>query len=145
MANSVVITGNIGREPECRQTASGTSVLSFTVAVNERRKNSQTGEWDNYTNWVDVAMFGNRAASLSQMLHKGMKVCVQGRLRYSQWERDGQKRSKLDVLADEIDFMSPKQQPRQQSGYQGDAQYVQAETYETPQQGGYYDDDCPFN
>ena len=95
--NKAVISGNIGTEPQLRQTAGGSSVLGFTMAVNDRKRNPQSGEWEDYANWVPVTMFGNRAASLSQYLHKGMKVAVEGKLHYSSWEKDGQKRSKLEV------------------------------------------------
>ena len=107
--NSVAISGNLTRDPELRQTPGGTSVLSFGVAVNERRKNA-SGEWEDVPSFVGCTMFGTRAEKLAQYLHKGTKVAVQGRLRYSSWERDGQKRSKLEVVADDIVFMSPRPQ-----------------------------------
>ncbi|WP_304598271.1 single-stranded DNA-binding protein [Adlercreutzia caecimuris] len=104
--NRVNISGNLTRDPELRSTASQMPVLAFGVAVNDRRKNQQTGEWEDYPNFVDCTMFGNRAQSLAQYLQKGSKVFVEGKLRYSSWERDGQKRSKLEVVVDEIDFVS---------------------------------------
>lgn len=104
--NIVVISGNLTRDPELRATASGLPVLGFSVAVNDRRKNQQTGEWEDYPNFVDCTMFGNRAEALSQFLEKGTKVTVTGKLRWSQWERDGQKRSKLDVIVDELELMT---------------------------------------
>ena len=107
--NQVTISGNLGRDSELRKTQSGMAILSFTVAVNERRKNSQ-GEWSDYTNWIGVSMFGTRAEKLHDYLKKGTKVCVQGKLRYSEWERDGQKKSKVEVIADEIELMTKKQE-----------------------------------
>ena len=130
--NRVTISGNLTREPEYKQTASGTGILNFGVAVNDRRKN-QAGEWEDYANFVDCTMFGKRAESLSSVLHKGMKVAIEGRLHYSSWEKDGQKRSKLDVTVDEIEFMSPKSDARQAD----DGAHV-------GQQGGFFYDDCPF-
>lgn len=103
--NRVIISGNLTRSPELRSTQSGTDVLSFGVAVNDRRKNPQTNEWEDYPNFVDCTMFGNRARSVSQYLAKGTKVAIEGKLRWSQWERDGQKRSKLSVIVDELEFM----------------------------------------
>lgn len=76
------------------------------MAVNDRRKNQQTGEWEDYPNFVDCTMFGTRAEKLAGMLAKGTKVCILGRLRYMSWERDGQKRSKIEVIVDDIEFMS---------------------------------------
>ena len=107
--NNVSISGNLTRDPEARATASGKTVLQFSIAVNERRKNAQTGEWEDYPNYVDCVVFGNRATSLSNILRKGMKVCVQGKLRYHSWESEGKKRSKLDVIVDEIEFMQARE------------------------------------
>lgn len=107
--NKVIISGNLTRQPELRQTSGGFSILSMGMAVNDRRKNQQTGEWEDYANFVDVTVLGKRAESLSRFLNKGTKVVVEGKLRWSQWEKDGQKRSKLEVIADDIEFMTQRQ------------------------------------
>ena len=104
--NRVLISGNLTRDPVLRSTAGGTSVLGFGVAVNDRRRNNQTGEWEDYANYVDCTMFGSRAEGISKYLTKGTKVAIEGKLRWSQWERDGQKRSKLEVIVDEIEFLT---------------------------------------
>ena len=106
--NKVMITGNLTRDAELRTTPSGTAILNVGVAVNDRRRNSQTGDWEDYANFVDCTMFGKRAEALNQYLTKGTKVAIEGRLHYSSWEdrNTGQKRSKLDVTIDEIEFMS---------------------------------------
>ena len=104
--NRVLISGNLTRDPELRATASGASILGFGVAVNDRRKNARTGEWEDCPNFIDCAMFGSRAESLARYLGKGAKVAIEGRLRWSQWERDGQKRSKIEVIVDDLEFMS---------------------------------------
>ena len=116
--NRVIISGNLTRDAELRQTASGTSVLGFGVAVNDRRRNNQTGEWEDYANFVDCTMFGQRAQAIAQYLRKGLKVAIEGKLRYSSWERDGQKRSKLEVIVDDLEFMSSRNDG-QQGGYNG--------------------------
>lgn len=103
--NRVIVSGNLTRDPELRTTQSGTPVMSFGLAVNDRRKNSQTGEWEDYPNFVDCTMFGNRAKSLGELLSKGSKVALEGKLHWSQWERDGQKRSKIEIVVDEVDIM----------------------------------------
>lgn len=126
--NRVNISGNLTRDPELRATASGTQVLSFGVAVNDRRRNPQTGDWEDYPNFVDCTMFGTRAEAVNRYLSKGSKVAIEGKLRYSSWERDGQRRSKLEVIVDEIEFMS-----RGQQGESGG--YAPAPAY--GQQGGY--------
>ena len=158
--NRVIISGNLTRDPELRRTQSGMAIMSFGVAVNDRRRNQQTGEWEDYANFVDCTMFGNRAESLSNYLSKGTKVAIEGKLRWSQWEREGQKRSKLEVIVDELEFMSSRdrqqgsyqnngyQQGGYQGGYQGDGGY-QAAPAPAPAPSidatsSVYDDDIPF-
>ena len=114
--NRVNISGNLTRDPELRATSGGTQVLTFGVAVNDRRRNQQTGEWEDVPNFVDCVVFGNRADALSRFLSKGMKVAVEGKLRWSQWEKDGQKRSKLEVIVDEVEFFSQRGGSDQQGG-----------------------------
>ena len=151
--NRVNISGNLTRDPELRATQGGMQVLGFGVAVNDRRRNQQTGEWEDYPNFVDCTMFGNRAESMGRILHKGMKVAIEGKLRYSSWDKDGQRRSKLEVIVDEIEFMSQKQAPAAPQGYQqAPAQYApqpapQAAPQQAPMppaQESLYDGDIPF-
>lgn len=108
--NNVTISGNLTRDCEIKRTSSGMAIVSFTVAVNERRKNTQTGEYENYANFVDVAWFGTYAEKCAATLTKGAKVCVNGKLRQSRWQtQDGQNRSKLEVIAEEVE-LPPKPQ-----------------------------------
>lgn len=125
--NRVTLTGNLTRDPDLRSTSSGMSVLRFGVAVNDRRRNQQTGEWEDVPNFVDCIVFGNRADALSRILAKGAKVAVEGKLRYSQWERDGQRRSKLEVAVDEVELM---QRDRQGGGCQQQARQSQPDLYD---------------
>lgn len=106
--NRVNLTGNLTREPDARCTASGMTVLTIGIAVNDRRKDPQTGQWGDYPNFIDCVMFGTRAQSVSKLLHKGSKVAIDGKLRYSTWERDGQKRSKVEVIIDDLELLTPK-------------------------------------
>lgn len=154
--NRVNISGNLTRDPELRATAGGTQVLSFGVAVNDRRRNPQNGEWEDYPNFVDCTMFGTRAEAVSRYLSKGSKVAIEGKLRYSSWERDGQRRSKLEVIVDEIEFLSRGQQGGGQGGY-GQPAYGQG-GYDVapmpapapqapapvPPAGDVFDEDIPF-
>lgn len=154
--NRVTISGNLTRDPELRATAGGTQVLSFGVAVNDRRRNPQNGEWEDYPNFVDCTMFGTRAEAVSRYLSKGSKVAIEGKLRYSSWERDGQRRSKLEVIVDEIEFLSRGQQGGGQGGYgqpaygQGsyDAAHMPAPAPQAPAPvppaGDVFDEDIPF-
>lgn len=102
--NTVQISGNLTRSPEIRVTQSGTPVASFGIAVNERWKNQQTGEWEDHPNFIDCVWFGARAQSTCKFLDKGSKVFVEGKLRQSTWEKDGQKRSKIEVMVNNLDF-----------------------------------------
>ena len=106
--NKVMISGNLTRDAELRSTAGGMSVLNMGVAVNDRKRNAQTGEWEDYANFIDCTLFGRRAESLAQYLTKGTKVAIEGRLHYSSWEdrNGGGRRSKIDVYVDEIEFLS---------------------------------------
>lgn len=104
--NRVNITGNLTRDPELRATAGGTQVLSFGVACNDSRRNQQTGEWEEYPNFIDCTMFGARAEALCRIMAKGRKVAIEGKLRYSTWEKDGQKRSKIEIIVDDVVLMS---------------------------------------
>lgn len=154
--NRVTISGNLTRDPELRATAGGTQVLSFGVAVNDRRRNPQNGEWEDYPNFVDCTMFGTRAEAVSRYLSKGSKVAIEGKLRYSSWEREGQRRSKLEVIVDEIEFLSRGQQGGGQGGYgqpaygQGgyDAAHMPAPAPQAPApvppSGDVFDEDIPF-
>lgn len=118
--NKATITGNLTRDPELRQTQGGTSVLTIGVAVSDRRKNQQTGEWEDYPNYIDCTIFGNRATGVAPHLQKGMKVAIEGKLNQSRWQaEDGTNRSKIGIIVDEIEFMAkrdgsqPMQQPMQ--------------------------------
>lgn len=110
--NNVFLVGNITRDPEKRK-AGETPLIQFGIAVNEYRK-----EGEQYTNFFDVTVFGNRAVKLADMLHKGQKVVVEGRLRYESWEKDGQKRSKVSITANNVEFMSAK--PKDEEPAEGD-------------------------
>lgn len=126
--NKVMITGNLTRDPEMRASQSGTQILRFGVAVNERRR-QQDGSYEERPNFVDCVMFGTRADALSRYLSKGTKVAIEGRLSYSSWEKDGQRRSKLEVIVDDLEFMSS----RNGGGNNGGGYQQQGASYPAPQ------------
>ena len=99
--NKVILLGRITREIEVRTTRSGTSVAEIGMATNERRKGAN-GEWEDQTTFVDVTFFGRTAEVAGEWLGKGSPVMIEGRLKLDQWEKDGQKRSKLSVVADKM-------------------------------------------
>lgn len=142
--NRVVISGNLTRDPDLRSTASGMPVLGFGVAVNDRRKNQQTGEWEDYPNFIDCTMFGARAQNVSRFLSKGSKVAIEGKLRWSQWERDGQKRSKIEVIVDEIEFMTSRNDGAPRAAAPMAAPMAQAPMAAPVVDASVYDDDIPF-
>ena len=156
--NRVNITGNLTRDPELRSTAGGMAVLGFGVAVNDRRKNQQTGQWEDYPNFVDCTMFGNRAEALSRILRKGMKVAIEGKLRYSSWEdkNGGGRRSKIEIIPDEVELLSQNAnapQPRQQAPAPAPQAYAPQQAPQALQQApqqpvqqsmDVYDEDIPF-
>lgn len=142
--NTAIITGNLTRDPELRQTASGTSVLQFSVAVNDRVK--ENGEWTDRANYIDCTMFGTRADSLSKLLHKGSKVAVQGKLHWSSWEKDGQKRSKVEIWPDTVELLTSRNQTSQGQDFapQKDAGTIRAEQDYGVTMEPYEDSDIPF-
>lgn len=136
--NRVVITGNLTRDPELRATASGMSVLKMGIAVNDRRKNPQSGEWEEVPNFFDVTVFGTRGEALSRFLSKGSKVAIEGRLRWSQWEtKEGDKRSKVEIVADDIEFLSPRGEGGGSGGYT-------PPSAPAPDKPETFEDDIPF-
>jgi len=108
--NSVVIVGNLTRDPELRATPSGTSVCSLRVAVNDRVKDQTTGEWGDKPNYFDVDVFGGQGERCAQYLARGRQVGVSGRLRWREWEtQDGQKRQAVSIMADNVQFIGPRE------------------------------------
>jgi single-strand DNA-binding protein len=102
--NQVILLGNLTRDPELRQTPSGQSVVSFSLALNRAYK-TQSGEWQEATDYIDVVAWGPLAERVSQYLNKGRRALVQGRLQSRTWEKDGQKHSKVEVLANDVTFV----------------------------------------
>lgn len=143
--NSVSISGNLTRDPELRATAGGAGVLSMGVAVNERRKDPATGEWGDYPNYVDCVVFGNRAEALARILAKGAKVAVHGKLRQDRWQdQDGRSRSRIEVVADEVDLMQRSGEARAASPSPAPAQATPAEAAPAAPADDLYASDIPF-
>lgn len=102
--NQVILMGNLTRDPEVRQTPNGQTVCSFGLALNRSFKGAD-GQWQEATDFVDIVAWAQLGERVSQYLHKGSRVLVQGRLQYRSWDQDGQKRSKLDVVANDVTFL----------------------------------------
>lgn len=102
--NQVVLMGNLTRDPELRTTPNGTSVCGFSLALNRSYK-SADGEWQEATDFIDIVAWGPLGERVAQYLSKGRAALVSGRLQQRQWEQDGQKRSKVEVVANDVTFL----------------------------------------
>ena len=107
--NRVVLVGNLTRDPESRQ-AGATTVCTLRLAVNDRVKDQSSGEWGDRPNYFDVDVFGSQGELCGKYLAKGRQVAVEGKLRWREWEtQDGQKRSAVSVVADNVQFIGPRE------------------------------------
>jgi single-strand DNA-binding protein len=102
--NIVTLMGNLTRDPELRQTPNGQNVCSFSLALNRSYKDA-SGEWQEATDYVDITAWGPLGERVAQYLHKGSRCLVQGRIQSRSWEQEGQKRSKVEVLAGDVTFL----------------------------------------
>ena len=150
--NTVVVTGNLTRDPELKQLQSGTSVCKLRIAVNSRRKD-QSGEWVDKPNYFDVTVWGAQGENCSTYLSKGRPVAIEGRLEWREWEgQDGNKRQSVEIIANSVQFLGSRGDAPAQGGGNGfTAQSdVPADTSDfTDAQpatvgGGSSDEDIPF-
>ena len=102
--NQVTLMGNLTRDPELRQIPSGQSVCSFSLALNRSYKDS-ADEWQEATDFIDIVAWAALGERVAQYLTKGRRCLVQGRLQSRSWEQDGQKRNKVEVLANDVTFL----------------------------------------
>ncbi len=112
--NKVMLIGRLTRDPEIRTFSNGGKVAKFGFAVNNRKKNPQSGQWEDEPVYLDVEAFnrgefGKQADLVEQYLTKGRQVFIEGHLRLDQWEKDGQKRSRLVIVMDNMQFLEPRQ------------------------------------
>lgn len=103
--NQVILMGNLTRDPELRQTPNGQNVVGFSLALNRSYKD-QSGEWQEATDYVDIVAWASLAERVAQYLSKGSRCLVQGRIQSRSWEQEGQKRSKVEVLANDVTFLN---------------------------------------
>lgn len=144
--NFAVVAGNLTRDPDLRETAGGTYVLNCGIAVNGSRK-APNGDWEDYPNFFDFTIWGARAEKLSRILHKGMKVTLAGKLHYSSWEKDGQKRSKVEIYVDSVE-LPPRQEQQRAGGDDRPGRNYNQRQFEgsarTTGTASSYDEDIPF-
>jgi len=165
--NRVLLIGRLTRDPETRSLPSGASVVTFGLAVNRVYNNRQSGEKVEETAFIDCEAWGRTGETIARYMKKGRQLFVEGRLKFDSWERDGQRRSKLSVVAETFQFIDSQSSDRQsndrqsndgqggesrggggnwnagqqQRGQAGGAAPVGAQ--QTPQDD-YADDDIPF-
>lgn len=113
--NQVTLMGNLTRDPELRQTPTGQNVTSFSLALNRSYKDA-SGEWQEATDYIDIVAWGPLAERVAQYLSKGRRCLVQGRLQSRSWEQDGQKRNKVEVLANDVTFLDSRGKDDDSSG-----------------------------
>jgi single-strand DNA-binding protein len=139
--NTVVLVGNLTKDPELRHTPSGMAVCSLRLAVNTRRKDQATGEWGEKPNFFDITVWGQQGENCAQYLAKGRQVGVQGRLEWREWEaQDGTKRQAVEVVADTVQFLGSRAES--EAGQFVPAGAAAAQSADFPPSAA--DDDIPF-
>ncbi len=106
MFNKVIMVGNLCADPELRYTAQGTPVCNLRLAVNEKVKSGD--EWKDEVLFIGVTVWGKQGEACAQYLDKGKQVLVEGRLKENSWETDGQKRTKMEIVANQVKFLDGK-------------------------------------
>ncbi|HEV3203914.1 MAG TPA: single-stranded DNA-binding protein [Gemmataceae bacterium] len=155
--NKVMLIGRLTRDPEIRTFGNGGKVANFGFAVNNRRKNTSTGQWEDDPVFIDMAVFnrgetGRQADLAEQSLRKGHQVFIDGHLKLDQWtSQDGQKRSKLSVVVDNFQFLEPRSEgsggsssrrPVQGNVPPAGGDFEHASEFDPPTSGG--DEGIPF-
>src|SRR5206468_3556937 len=144
--NKVMLIGRLTRDPEVRMFANGGKVAHFGFAVNTRRKNTSTGQWEDDPVFLDVDAFnrgetGKQADLVEQYLKKGHQAYIEGHLQMDQWvDKDGQKRSKLKIVLDNVQFLEPRSDSGSGDGgsrYQRPATPARPAATTAPTSGGY--------
>ena len=150
--NRVVMTGNLTRDPELRSLSSGTSVCSLRIACNTRRKGA-SGEWEDKPNYFDVTVWGAQGENCARYLAKGRPVAIDGRLEWREYEKDGQKRQAIDIIADSVQFLGGRDDAGAGNGFSGsrpdvaggsDTPIDTGDFQPAPAQSAPADDDIPF-
>ncbi len=144
--NKVILMGNLTRDVEVRSLPSGMTVAQFSLAVNERYKD-RDGNWVDRANFIDCEMFGNRAEAFAKYLSKGSPAFIEGKLRLDQWQdKEGNKRSKLKVVADNFEFVGGRGDSGSGGGGGGGGGYARSGAGAAAQDSGpaIDHDDIPF-
>lgn len=103
--NKVILIGNLGRNPEITHTEQGTTIAKFSMATSDKRKNKISGELQSLTEWHRITAFGRLAEICGEYLSKGKRVCIEGRIQTSSWEKDGIKRYSTEIIASNMEML----------------------------------------
>ncbi|MBR5133718.1 MAG: single-stranded DNA-binding protein [Alistipes sp.] len=164
MINKVILLGNVGQDPEVRTLESGVKVVRLRLATTERIFNRQTNETTDHTEWHTITLWRGLADVADKFVRKGSQIYIEGRIRSREWEKDGQRHTGIEIVADEMKllgrrsdsttpqggYQQPLQQSYQQSGYQQPQQQSYQQQYQTqpqpvaPQIPAEDPDDLPF-
>jgi len=141
--NSVVLIGRLTRDAELKYTSSGVAICKFSIAVNRSRKSGD--RWEDEASFFDCTAFGRSAEAVSQYMTKGKQIGVQGELRQDRWEKDGQNRSKVEIIANTVQLLGG---PSGGSGGSGNTfqkrQSAAGSANESSCSDSNFEDDIPF-
>ena len=144
--NSVVLVGNLTRDPELRHTPSGTAVTTLRIAVNDRVKRGE--DWQDAAYYFDVTVWGRTAENCAQYLAKGRPVAIDGRLEWREWQdkETGKNRQSIDIIADSVQFLGSREGGENGGRFtpQSDVPADTADFAQAPVAAGGSDDDIPF-
>ena len=149
--NRTIISGRLTKDPDLRSTGGGLSVCKMRIANNTRKKNSATGDWEDKPNYFNVTVFGRSGENCGKYLSKGSAIAIDGRLEWSEWEAEGQKRQSVDIVAENVQFLGAPGERNEGNG-QGNSFRRAAESdipadtsdISAPVAAGADDDDIPF-
>ena len=122
--NKVILVGNLGRDPETRYTQNGSAVTQFSIATSDSWRDKSTGEQQDRTEWHNIVCFARLAEIAGEYLKKGSKVYIEGSLRTSNWEQDGQKRYRTEVMARELQMLDSRANGGGQAGEFSEPSYA---------------------
>ncbi len=144
--NSVTVIGRLTKDVDLRYMANGNAVGNMSIAVNRSVKKGE--QWEDEASFFEVTLWGKQAEALKPYLTKGQQIVVQGYLKQSSWDKDGEKRSKVVIIAENIQLVGGKRDGNSGSGYSNNASSVSNSGYQTPeppqQSEMAFSEDIPF-
>lgn len=138
--NKVILVGNVGRDPEYRQTSSGTGITKFSLATSDRRFKDQDG--NPRTEWHNIVAWGRQAEFCRDYIKKGTQLFIEGTIRYDNYEKDGVKKYFTEIHVREIEFVGSRQSGGGSGGHEDRGQQSSGPgpADQGPPQGGFDND-----